>query len=48
MFQANVLKKIKTPYMLRKSKKNIAFYEIIWKNKVEPEALQMTISYGTC
>ena len=46
MFQTNVTEKIKTHFMFNKyifPPKIVLFYEIMWKNMVQPERPQMTI-----
>jgi hypothetical protein len=44
MFQAKVVGKIKTHFMLNKLfSENRAVYEIMWENMVQPDIPQMTI-----
>ena len=44
MFQTKVVEKIKTYFMFNNvSPENRAFYEIMWKNLVQPDRPQMTI-----
>jgi hypothetical protein len=45
MFQTKVVEKIKTHVLSSKNfcLKNCAVYEIVWKNTVEPDRLQMTL-----
>jgi len=42
MFQTQVVEKINTRFMFSNLLKNGAVYEIMWKNIVEPQRLQMT------
>jgi hypothetical protein len=49
MFQIKVVEKIKTHFMFNNfSFENFAVYEIMSKNVVERDRLQMTIYYGAC
>ena len=45
MFQTKVVEKIKTHtlYVYKLCLKNGAIYEIMWKNMVVPDRLQMTV-----
>ena len=44
IFQAKVVEKLKTHFMSNNSfVENRAGYEILWKNKIEPDKPQMTI-----
>jgi hypothetical protein len=40
--------KIKTRYFQKTFSENHTFYEIMWKNLVQPDTQQMTMSYGAC
>jgi hypothetical protein len=43
MFQTEVVKKIKTHFIFSNFVENLVFYEIMWKNIVEPGRPQMTV-----
>jgi hypothetical protein len=47
IFEMKVADKIKTRFIFSFFFENRAVYEIMWKNVVEPDSLQMTI-YGAC
>jgi hypothetical protein len=47
MFQRKVLEKIKTHFMFSNFLSKTVAYEIMWKNMVQQDRLQITI-YGTC
>ena len=50
MYQTKVVQKIKRRILMFNNffYENCAVYEILWKNMVEPDGSQMTISHGAC
>jgi hypothetical protein len=48
MFQKKVAEKVKTQILYSGNFFNCAVYEAIWKGKVQPDRLQMALSYGAC
>jgi len=45
---SNVAEKIKTHFIFKTIFRKPAFYEMVWKNVVEPNRPQIAMLYGAC